>query len=319
MKSVQQEVDERSNLTGSNKFELLLFRLGGDGNGEHSELFGINVFKIREIVAMPAITRVAGAPEHVLGVVNLRGQIIQVLDLPALAGLKPVSGLNIMLVTEFARTTQAFAVESVEEIVRLDWNQVMSSEYSAGSGMVTSIARLPADGGQAPRLAQVLDVETILRDLNPDARAADLAQAVGAKMKLKDGSVILAADDSVVARALIEQGLEALGLPFVMTKTGREAWDQLNAIAAGAEAEGKSVYDKVALVLTDLEMPEMDGFTLTRNIKSSARFGKLPVVIHSSLSGTTNEEHVKNVRADAYVAKFSAEDLGRTLRSLLKQ
>jgi two-component system chemotaxis response regulator CheV len=319
MKSVQQEVDERSNLTGSNKFELLLFRLGGDGNGEHSELFGINVFKIREIVAMPAITRVAGAPEHVLGVVNLRGQIIQVLDLPAIAGLKPVSGLNIMLVTEFARTTQAFAVESVEEIVRLDWNQVMSSEHSAGSGMVTSIARLPADGGQAPRLAQVLDVETILRDLNPDARAADLAQAVGAKMKLKDGSVILAADDSVVARALIEQGLEALGLPFVMTKTGREAWDQLNAIAAGAEAEGKSVYDKVALVLTDLEMPEMDGFTLTRNIKSSARFGKLPVVIHSSLSGTTNEEHVKNVRADAYVAKFSAEDLGRTLRSLLKQ
>ena len=319
MKSVQQEVDERSNLTGTNKFELLLFRLGGDASGEHSELFGINVFKIREIVAMPTITKVAGAPDHVLGVVNLRGQIIQVLDLPGIAGVTPKTGLNIMLVTEFARTTQAFAVESVEEIVRLDWTQVMSAENSAGSGMVTSIARLEPVDGQPARLAQVLDVETILRNLNPEAQTENIEQAVGAKMKLKPGAVILAADDSVVARALIEQGLDAMGLPFVMTKSGKECWDQLNHIAEAAEAEGKTVHDKVALVLTDLEMPEMDGFTLTRNIKSNARFGNMPVVIHSSLSGTTNEEHVKNVRADAYVAKFSAEDLSRTLRTLLRQ
>jgi two-component system, chemotaxis family, chemotaxis protein CheV len=318
MKSVQQEVDERSNLTSNNKFELLLFRLGGDDNGDHSELFGINVFKIREIVAMPAVTKVAGAPDHVLGVVNLRGQIIQVLDLPGITGVKPRSGLNIMLVTEFARTTQAFAVESVEEIVRLDWSQVMSAEHSAGSGMVTSIARLPETDEHPPRLAQVLDVETILRNLNPEASDDNIAHAVGDKIQLKPGSVILAADDSVVARSLIERGLEAMGLPFVMTKTGKECWEQLNMMATAAESEGKSVHDRVALVLTDLEMPEMDGFTLTRNIKSNARFGNMPVVIHSSLSGTTNEEHVKNVRADAYVAKFSAEDLSRTLRSLLR-
>lgn len=318
MKSVQQEVDERSNLTGTNKFELLLFRLGGDENGAHSELFGINVFKIREIVAMPEITAIAGAPRHVLGVVNLRGQIIQVLDLPGIAGVKPVTGLNIMLVTEFARTTQAFAVESVEEIVRLDWSQVMSSEHSAGSGMVTSIARLEPQDGQPARLAQVLDVETILRDLNPPTDDRQVQQAVGDKIVVKPGAVVLAADDSVVARALIEQGLDAMGLPFVMTKSGKECWEQLNAIAASAEAEGKSVYDKVAAVLTDLEMPEMDGFTLTRRIKTSQRFSSLPVVIHSSLSGTTNEEHVKKVGADAYVAKFSAEDLSRTLRAILR-
>jgi len=318
MKSVQQEVDERSNLTGTNKFELLLFRLGGDENGAHSELFGINVFKIREIVAMPEITAVAGAPKHVLGVVNLRGQIIQVLDLPGIAGVKPVTGLNIMLVTEFARTTQAFAVESVEEIVRLDWSQVMSSEHSAGSGMVTSIARLEPQDGQPARLAQVLDVETILRDLNPPTDDRQVQQAVGDRIVVKPGAVVLAADDSVVARALIEQGLDAMGLPFVMTKSGKECWEQLNAIAASAEAEGKSVYDKVAAVLTDLEMPEMDGFTLTRRIKTNQRFSNLPVVIHSSLSGTTNEEHVKKVGANAYVAKYSAEDLSRTLRAILR-
>ncbi|KFI07653.1 chemotaxis protein [Massilia sp. BSC265] len=319
MNSVQQEVDERSNLTGTNKFELLLFRLGGDENGERSELFGINVFKIREIVAMPEITTVAGAMPHVLGVVNLRGQIIQVLDLPAIAGVKPKTGLNIMLVTEFARTTQAFAVESVEEIVRLDWNQVMSAEHSAGSGMVTSIARLPEENGQPGRLAQVLDVETILRNMNPDAGPEINRQTVGATIQIKPGSVVLAADDSVVARALIEQGLEAMGLPFIMAKSGKEAWDQLNSIANAAESEGRSVHDKVALVLTDLEMPEMDGFTLTRSIKKSGRFANMPVIIHSSLSGTTNEEHVKNVQADAYVAKFSAEDLANTIRRVLRQ
>lgn len=319
MKSVQHEVDERTKLAGNNKFELLLFRLGVDPYGERSELFGINVFKIREIVAMPPITAVAGSPEHVLGVVNLRGQIIQVLDLPAITGCKPKTGLNIMLVTEFARTTQAFAVESVEEIVRLDWSCVMSSEHSAGSGMVTSIARLDDENGGEPRLAQVLDVETILRNLQPEDPNEVSEQAVGAKIQLKPGTVVLAADDSVVARSLIEQGLNAMGLPFIMTKTGKEAWEQLNAIANAEEKEGRTVYDKVALMLTDLEMPEMDGFTLTRNIKQTGRFSNLPVVIHSSLSGTTNEEHVRSVGADAYVAKFSAEDLAATLRRILNR
>jgi two-component system chemotaxis response regulator CheV len=318
MKSVQQDIDERSHLAGTNKFELLLFRLGVDERGQRSELFGINVFKIREIVAMPEITSVAGAPPHVLGVVNLRGQIIQVLDLPAITGCKP-QGLNIMLVTEFARTTQAFAVESVEEIVRLDWSQVLSSEHSAGSGMVTSIARLEDEQGGAPRLAQVLDVETILRNLSTSEAPDVNAQTVGGQIKLKPGAVVLAADDSMVARTLIEQAFDAMGVPYIMTKTGKEAWDQLHSIAAGAEAEGKSVYDRVAMLLTDLEMPEMDGFTLTRNVKKSNRFAKMPVVIHSSLSGSTNEEHVRSVGADAYVAKFSPEDLAGTIRRILQR
>jgi two-component system chemotaxis response regulator CheV len=315
MKSVQQEVDERSNLTNSNKFELLLFRLGGDAAGEHSELFGINVFKIREIVAMPEVTAVAGSPPHMLGVVNLRGQIITVLDLPGIVGVTPKTGLNIMLVTEFARTTQAFAVESVEEIVRLDWSQVLTAEGTAG-GKVTSIARVDGDT-QNTRLAQVLDVETILRDLVPPERDDIDPETIGPKVLLKPGSVVLAADDSVVARNLIEKGLEAMGVHYIMTKSGKEAWDRLQSIADGAKAEGLPITDRVAMVLTDLEMPEMDGFTLTRLIKQDPRFGKIPVVIHSSLSGKTNEDHVKGVGADAYVAKFSAEDLAGTIRNVL--
>ncbi|MDL2354613.1 MAG: chemotaxis protein [Pseudomonadota bacterium] len=317
MKTVQQEVDERSNLTGNNQLELLLFRLGGDHNGERNELFGMNVFKIREIVAMPAVTAIAGAMPHVLGVVNLRGAIIQVIDLPAIAGCVPRSGLNIMLVTEFARTTQAFAVESVEEIVRLDWKHVMSAEHSAGTGgLVASIARLD-QGSDSSRLAQVLDLETILRNMNPTDRPDVTRAAIGESIKIKPGSVILAADDSLVARALIEEGLTAMGLPFIMTKTGKEAWELLNTMADKAEADGVGVSDRVALVLTDLEMPEMDGFTLTRLIKKEARYKGIPVLIHSSLSGTTNEEHVRTAGADAYVAKFNAGELAEALRALL--
>lgn len=318
MKTVQQEVDERTNLTGTNKFELLLFRLGGDENGEHSELYGINVFKIREIVAMPTITTVAGSLPHMMGVVNLRGMIIPVINLPGLVGCKPKTGLNIILVTEFARTTQAFAVETVEEIVRLDWNQVLSADGNSGGGMVTSIARLDGDI-ETTRLAQVLDVEQILRKITPPSRPDVDAETIGPKLHMPAGSVILAADDSGTARLLIEEGLTAIGAPFIMTKSGKEAWERLHSLAAAAKEEGKTVQDKVALVLTDLEMPEMDGFTLTRKIKLDPLFKSIPVVIHSSLSGSTNEDHVKSVGADAYVAKFDASELATTIRKALGQ
>jgi two-component system chemotaxis response regulator CheV len=315
MKSVQQEVDERSNLTGSNKFEMLLFKLGGDAKGLHSELYGINVFKIREIVAMPPITQIADAHPHMMGVVNLRGQVLPVVNLSAVVGCTPVTGLNILLVTEFARTTQAFAVESVEEIVRMAWEDVLPASVTSASARVTSIARVD---GNVPdtRLAQVLDVETILRDLS-GAPDDNYANEVGIAVGLKPGSVILAADDSVVARAMLEQTLAAMGTPYIMTKSGKEAWDRLQSLHDTARAEGKSVQDKVALVLSDLEMPEMDGFTLTRNIKSDARFKSIPVVIHSSLSGSANELHIERAGADAYVAKFQADELSATIRRVL--
>ena len=201
--------------------------------------------------------------------------------------------------------------------MRLDWKQVLSAETSgSGHNLVTSIARL--DGNtDGTRLAQVLDVEAILQMVSPSEDQKVDPQKVGPKLKLKPGTIILAADDSFVARSLIEQELKALHAPYEMTKSGKEAWDRLNALAQIAEAEGKTILDKVSLVLTDLEMPEMDGFTLTRNIKQDARFNGLPVLIHSSLSGSANEDHVRSVGADGYVAKFVAEDLANNIRSVL--
>jgi two-component system chemotaxis response regulator CheV len=310
------DIEERANLTGSNRFELLLFKLGKSSTGEQHELFGINVFKVREIMVMPPITAIAKAAPHVLGVANIRGQIIPVIDLPSVVGCTPTK-LNILLVTEFARTVQAFAVEEVNEIVRLEWKQILSAE-GQGGGLVTSIARLDGDV-ENTRLAQVLDVEQILRDVMPEDTENLSSTKTNIKVSLPPGTVVLAADDSPVAREMLEKGLKDMGIPYIMTKNGQEAWEQLQEISVQAVAEGKSVTDKVALMLTDLEMPVMDGFTLTRSIKSDPRFNKLPVVIHSSLTGTANEGHVKSVGADGYVAKFVAKELAAAIREVLEK
>jgi two-component system chemotaxis response regulator CheV len=315
MNQSMRDIDERTNLAGNSMFELLLFRLGEGAGSDRRELFGINVFKVREILVMPEVTVMVNAPPSVMGIANIRGQMIPVINLPQIVGCNPTKGLGILLVTEFARTTQAFAVEEVNEIVRLEWKQVLSAE-GHGGGLVTSIARLDGNA-ENTRLAQVLDVEQILRDVFPQQHQASKDDAVIPTLHLPPGTVVLAADDSAVARMMIEQGLKAMNVPYIMTKTGQEAWDRLQAISASAQAEGKTVRDKVALVLTDLEMPEMDGFTLTRNIKQDARFKSIPVIIHSSLTGTTNESHVKSVGADAYIAKFVAQELAATIRDVL--
>jgi two-component system chemotaxis response regulator CheV len=315
MSKEMREIDERTNLTSNSMFELLLFRLGEAPGTTRRELFGINVFKVREILVMPEVTVMVNAPPSVMGIANVRGQMIPVINLAAITGCNPTKGLGIMLVTEFARTTQAFAVEEVNEIVRLAWKHVLSAEGNGG-GLVTSIARL--DGAaEDTRLAQVLDVEQILRNVFPQDHQGVTETSVIPKLELPPGTVVLAADDSAVARMMIEQGLKAMNLPYIMTKSGKEAWDRLEAMAEAAKAEGKTIRDKVALMLTDLEMPEMDGFTLTRNIKQDNRFKGLPVIIHSSLTGTANEGHVKSVGADAYVAKFVAEELAATIREVL--
>ena len=178
MNTALHDADERTNLTGNNKFEMLLFRLGDAQGTERRELFGINVFKVREILVMPTITAMANAPAHVLGVANIRGQIIPVIDLPAAVGCVPKRGLTILLVTEYARTTQAFAVEEVDEIVRLNWSDVLAAEGNGGS-LVTSIAKLDGDTEKS-RLVQVLDVEQILRNVMPRAEEVITPESVGA-------------------------------------------------------------------------------------------------------------------------------------------
>ncbi len=309
MSDVMQEVDERSKLAGTNKFELLIFRLGQDRNTGTREVFGINVFKVREALIMPSITPMPGSPKYVLGVANIRGQIIPVIDLPSVIGCTP-SACNILLVTEYERSVQGFAVEEVEEIVRLEWSRVVSAERASVGALVTSLARLDENEENA-RLALILDVESILREALPSRFKSGEEMTYVPTVRLPEGAVVLYADDSSVARRQIETVLTRLGLPFVGTKTGKEAWERLKVMAQEARTAGIPTARKVAMVLTDLEMPEMDGFTLTRHMKEDDSLKSVPVIIHSSLSGSANESHASRVGADGYVAKFVPDELSR--------
>ncbi|CRY53366.1 MULTISPECIES: chemotaxis protein [Yersinia] len=316
MDNFQKEIEERTNLTSSNRFELLLFRLGESQDEGKSELYGINVFKLREIVPMPTLTKAAGMASPMMGVANIRGEIIPVIDLPAIVGCEPKTGLNILLVTEYARSTQAFAVESVDDIVRLEWSQVLAADAGVKSRNITSIARLDNDTA-SNRLALVLDVEQILYDIMPSHRNVQIDSEKTKAFDLKPGAVAIVAEDSKVARSMLEQGLKMMDIPAVMHITGLEAWNKIRKMAEEARAEGRPISDKISFVLTDLEMPEMDGFTLTLNIKRDEFLKNIPVIIHSSLSGSANEDHVRKVGADAYVAKFEVNELEAAIHSAL--
>lgn len=318
MDSLQKDIDDRANLTLSNKFELLLFRLGAAAQDEKSELFGINVFKLREIMPMTTLTKAAGMKSPLLGMANIRGQIIPVIDLAAVAGCTPTAGLNLLLVTEYARNTQAFAIESVDNIVRLDWSQVHAADTRVSNRNVTSIALLNNDENR-DEMALVLDVEQILYDIIPSARNVKNEPIAARSFDFKPGSLAIVAEDSRVARAMLDQGLKAMGIPALMFNNGLAAWEKIKQMAEEAKAAGESIHDKISLVLTDLEMPEMDGFTLTRNIKADRQLKNIPVVIHSSLSGSANEDHVRKVGANGYVAKFEVNELSQVIHQVLEQ
>lgn len=315
MDNFQKEIDERTNLTSSNRFELLLFRLGTSPDDEQSELFGINVFKLREIVPMPTLTKAAGMVSPMMGMANIRGEIIPVIDLPAVVRCVPKTGLNILLVTEYARSTQAFAVESVDDIVRLEWSQVLAAEAGVKSRNITSIARLDSDKS-SNRLALVLDVEQILHDIIPNSNI-NMDKKKTSAFKLKPGTVAIVAEDSKVARQMLEKGLNMMEIPAQMHVTGLEAWNKIRKMAEECKAQGLPISDKISFVLTDLEMPEMDGFTLTLNIKRDEFLKNIPVIIHSSLSGSANEDHVRKVGADGYVAKFEINELEAAIHKAL--
>ena len=266
MSDVLQEVDERSKLAGTNKFELLIFRLGEDRNSNTREVFGMNVFKVREALIMPLITPMPGSPKHVLGVANIRGQIIPVIDLPSVVGCTP-SARNILLVTEYERSVQGFAVEEVEEIVRLEWSRVVSAEKSAAGALVTSLARLDEKEENA-RLALILDVESILRETLPS--------------RFRSGEEITHLPPDPIPHGVcggLRRRLQR------RASTDRDGSDSAEATLCRAPRPAKRrgtickvlrkrpglpalpIAEKVAMVLTDLEMPEMDGFTLTRQMK----------------------------------------------------
>ena len=296
------DVDARTRLAGSNRMELLLFSLGT------RETFGINVFKVREITDAMAITPVPNLPDRIEGVVSLRGNVIPVIALGHWFGVG-VEDCKTMMVTEISCHTQAFLVNQVDRIVRVDWNQVhpVSASMARADNLVLAYTELP-DGN----LVSVLDIEQVLADVFGNRVMPELAPVA------RDAASVVFADDSQVARQRIVQVLDGIGVHHQQATNGAEAWDLLQGIAAGAQADGVPLREKLNLILTDAEMPEMDGYVLTQHIKSDMRFQGIPVVMHSSLSSEANRAMGKSVGVDAYVPKFDPTILADTLRPMIE-
>ncbi len=308
MSDLLKSIDARTKLAGTNKLEILLFSLGVNAKTGRRESFGINVFKVREVMRTPPITSAPDMPASVEGMVSLRGVLVPVVDLAKYAGIETDSPRSIMIVTEYAGHTQGFLVENVDTILRLDWSQMKVPPemlLAEMGGLVTAVTELP-DG----RLVMMMDVEKVLSETtNYDE------EIVYRSIKpLNDPKLtVYFADDSVVARNQITRTLEAMNVRYVAAMNGREAWNELEKVAAYAETSGQEITDLVSLVLTDVEMPEMDGYILTKKIKSDPRFAGVPVIMHSSLSGMSNQQLGKSVGVDEYVPKFEAQKLSETL------
>ena len=314
MANVLQSVDERTRLAGTNRLEVLLFSIGLDATTGRNEVFGINVFKVREVMHVPPITHAPDMPPGVEGFVSLRGAMVPIINLQEFCGVKTADEPKILMVTEYNKHVQGFLVHAVDTIQRLDWKEIKAPPAMLANrlgGLVTAIAEL-AD----KRLVMIMDVEKVLSEA---ANVYDEASVYEGIQPLQDRehATVLFADDSSVARRQITQTLDHLGIKHIATKNGAEAWAKLDEIAVRAEAAGKPISDYLTLVLTDVEMPEMDGYVLTRKVKADSRFKGVSVIMHSSLSGDANQAFGRGVGADAYVAKFEPLELAATLEKMI--
>lgn len=313
MSDLLRNIDARTKLAGTNKLEILMFSLGKDIRNGREETFGINVFKVREVMRIPEITRAPEMPPSVEGMVSLRGALVPVIDLAKYIGMESDSKPDIMIVTEYNGHTQGFLVKSVDNILRLDWSamrvppEMLAAEMG---GLVTAITEL-----KDKRLVMMLDVEKVLSETGHFGSDEMIFKAV--KPINKDNRTVFFADDSSVARNQIARTLEAMGVKSISAINGRKAWEELSRMADYAESSHTPLNELLQVILTDVEMPEMDGYMLTRKIKADKRFNGIPVLMHSSLSSNSNQQLGKAVGVDEYVPKFEPQKLSQTLARLL--
>ncbi len=306
MTGVLDSVNQRTQLVGQNRLELLTFRLNG------FQRYGINVFKVKEVLQCPKLTAMPNLHRLVKGIAHIRGQTLSVIDLSLAIGGRPTQSTEncFVVIAEFNRTTQAFLVSSVERIINMHWEAILPPPEGAGkANYLTAVTNIDNE------LVEILDVEKILAEIAPtdesmdESISQDIAQAEQEKAIVRR---ILIADDSTVARKQVQRAIESLGFECILARDGKDAHQQLLEMAK----EG-SIYDQISLVISDIEMPEMDGYTLTAEIRRNADLKDLYVILHSSLSGVFNQAMVERVGANSFIAKFNPDELGNAVKVAL--
>ena len=304
MASLLDNVDQRTRLAGENRMELLLFRLMG------KQKYGINVFKVQEVIQCPELTRVANGDPIVIGITNIRGKTITVLDLSKAIGGAPIEDIDnsFVIVSEFNQHVQGFLVHSVDRIVNMKWADIKAPPKGLGkNNFMTAVTQVDDE------LVEIIDVEKVL------SRMTKVSTKVGEGVKQLERSAdrplhVLVVDDSSVARNQIKRTLEQMNIEPTLAINGRDGLNKLKEIVA----DGQPLSSKLDVVISDIEMPEMDGYTLTMEIRKHDLLKNIPVILHTSLTGQFNSKMVEQVGANSFVPKFHAETLAEEVKSLIK-
>lgn len=307
MAGILDSVNQRTQLVGQNRLELLLFRLAG------RQRFGINVFKVREVLQCPPLTAIPKRNKYVKGIAHIRGQTISVIDLSLATGGRPIENTkdSFIIIAEYNRSVQGFLVHSVERIININWEAIMPPPKGTGgrSSYLTAVTEIDKE------LVEIIDVEKILEEISPSPTSLTKEFEVESITKSLGERTILIADDSAVARNQVKRALEGLGISMHLVKNGREALVYLQETAKQCNS---SVTEKIGLLISDIEMPDMDGYTLTAEIRMDPMLKPLHVILHTSLSGVFNQQMVQKVGADDFIAKFNPDELAESVRKWLQ-
>lgn len=306
MAGVLDSVNQRTQLVGQNRLELLLFSLGG------RQLYGINVFKVKEVLQCPRLSEIPKRNPVVRGVAHIRGGTIPIMDMRQATGSSRLENLQqcFVIITEYNRSTQGFLVSSVERIVNMNWGAIHPPPKGAGKdSYLTAVTEV--DG----RLVEIIDVEKILAEVSPLPTEVSEELIQEAAVSKSVNKHVLIVDDSAIARKQIQKVVQSMGVRTTVLTNGQEALDFLTAMVN----EGKDPMKELLMVISDIEMPEMDGYTFTAEVRANPKLSQMHIVLHTSLSGIFNEVMVKKVGANDFLAKFHPDELAKRVSSRIHE
>jgi len=303
--------------TGTNELEILEFHINGtagDQSAPERHSFGVNVAKVMEVIESPVLEPQPGAAHPSFrGLLSLRGHILPVIDLAVWLGIdRAQSRFDNIIVTEFSKSVTGFVVSGVTGIHRVGWAEVIPPDSCVPKGGVQAIIGLVERDGH---FIQLLDLESIIADLSPQDRIGSGVAMTVAPRRYS----VLAADDSASIRQLLEGTLGRAGMSVRIVHNGQEALEAARDIARQAAEQGRPAHELLDVVVSDIEMPLMDGFTLTKNLKSDAALQDVPVILYSSIITDELRHKGESVGADCQVSKPDLERIPEVAMRLVQE
>jgi two-component system chemotaxis response regulator CheV len=301
---------------GTNELEILEFyidELREDG-GVDRVYFGMNVAKVMQVIPNPSLKPCANAPHpSFLGAISLREHILPIIDLGIYLGMpRPDSEFELIIATEFSQSVHGFLVSGVTEIHRVSWDQVKPPGTFLTKLVKTSLIGTVE---REDHFIQLLDMESILSSLNPES----MKNAEFSEVRSPVAYPVLIADDSQTILEMVSKNLRAAGFQPFTASNGQEAWNTLSRLRQRAESEHVPLFQLVRLVVSDIEMPMLDGFTLTKRIKEDSMLGDLPVILYSSIITPELRHKGESVRADDQISKPELHEMARRALRLIEQ